>query len=31
VQLQAGVNTVTVSYLPTDLGWFNLDHFVLTP
>jgi Carbohydrate binding module (family 35) len=31
VQLQAGVNAITVSYLPTDLGWFNLDHLVLTP
>lgn len=30
VQLNAGVNTITVSYLPTDLGWFNLDSFKLT-
>ena len=30
LQLNAGVNNITVSYLPTDLGWFNLDHLVLT-
>jgi hypothetical protein len=30
VQLNAGLNTITVSYLPTDLGWFNLDSFKLT-
>ncbi len=30
VQLNAGLNTITVSYLPTDLGWFNLDSFSLT-
>jgi hypothetical protein len=31
LQLNAGVNTITVSYQPSDTGWFNLDHFVLTP
>ena len=31
LQLKAGVNTITVSYQPTDTGWFNLDHLVVTP
>ncbi len=31
LQLKAGVNAITVSYLPTDTGWFNLDHLVVTP
>ena len=30
LQLKAGVNAITVSYLPTDTGWFNLDHLVVT-
>jgi hypothetical protein len=30
LQLRAGVNTITVSYQPTDTGWFNLDHFEVT-
>ncbi|WP_425956069.1 CBM35 domain-containing protein [Xylanimonas sp. McL0601] len=30
LQLKAGRNDITVSYLKTDLGWFNLDHLVLT-
>jgi hypothetical protein len=30
LQLKAGVNDIKVAYLPTDLGWFNLDHLVLT-
>jgi len=30
VQLAAGVNDITVSHLASDLGWFNLDHLVLT-
>ena len=30
VQLAAGLNTITVSYQTGDLGWFNLDHLVLT-
>ena len=28
--LNAGLNTITVSHLTTDLGWFNLDSFKLT-
>jgi hypothetical protein len=30
VQLAAGVNDITVSHLASDLGWFNLDHLILT-
>jgi hypothetical protein len=30
LQLKAGRNDIAVSYQPTDLGWFNLDHLVLT-
>lgn len=30
VQLNAGLNSITVSHLTTDLGWFNLDSFKLT-
>ena len=31
LQLEAGVNAITVSCLPSDTGWFNLDHLVVTP
>ena len=31
LQLKAGLNAITVSYLPSDTGWFNLDHLVVTP
>ena len=31
LQLNAGGNAITVSYLPNDTGWFNLDHLVVTP
>jgi len=31
LQLKAGVNAITVSYQPTDTGWFNIDHLVVTP
>ena len=31
LQLKVGINTITVSYQPTDTGWFNLDHLVVTP
>jgi len=30
VQLTAGSNDVSVSFQKSDLGWFNLDHLVLT-
>ncbi|WP_425570901.1 carbohydrate-binding protein [Rugosimonospora acidiphila] len=30
LRLTAGTNDITVSYLPSDTGRFNLDHFVVT-
>ncbi|MEV4263480.1 CBM35 domain-containing protein [Kribbella sp. NPDC049584] len=30
VNLQSGSNTIAVLYTPTDAGWFNLDHLVVT-
>ncbi|GAA5180500.1 RICIN domain-containing protein [Rugosimonospora acidiphila] len=30
LQLKAGTNDITVAYLPSDTGWFNLDHLVVT-
>jgi hypothetical protein len=30
LQLNAGTNTITVSYQSSDTGWFNLDHLLVT-